>query len=199
MDGTLLLSPKPSRTRSKPNLSVSELHYKEGLHSLLVAEPMLHMKHKLGPELALHLKQVTPGHLVTLEKLWHKLISSGCQQLVLQSQQIRSALHALVSESSFLIPVGTPPIKVPVIIDDVKGHIMDCSAMMRALKNAGMPGAAHHTEVLASALKRNMVECHLLVLTPILALMQHSDAVINETARPCPLSPPLPYVPPLPP
>ena len=81
MDGSLLLSPRPTRARSKPNLSVSEVQYKEALHTLLVADPpILSLHAKLGPELAQHLKQVTPGHLVSLEKLWHKLISSGCMQ-----------------------------------------------------------------------------------------------------------------------
>ena len=95
MDGSLLLSPRVTRARTKPNLSVSEVQYKEALHALLVADPpMLDLKAKLGPELAQHLKQVTPGHLVSLEKLWYQLISSGCKQLVLQSQKIRSALHA---------------------------------------------------------------------------------------------------------
>ena len=88
---------------------------------MLVADPpMLDMQSKLGPRLAKHQKQVTPGHLVALEKLWYPLISSGCKQLVLQSQKIRSALHTLVSENSLLIADGTPPLTVPVIINDVK-------------------------------------------------------------------------------
>ena len=141
MDGSLLLSPRATRARSKSNLNVSEVQYKEALHALLVAyPPMLDLKAKLGPELAQHQKQVTPGHLVSLEKLWYPLISSGCKQLVLQSQKIRSALHTLVSENSLLIAEGTPHTKVPVVVDDVKAHIMDCASMMRAIKNEGMPG-----------------------------------------------------------
>ena len=180
MDGSLLLSPRTTRARSKPNLSVSEVQYKEALHALLVADPpMLDLKAKLGPELAQHPKQVTPGHLVSLEKLWHKLISSGCMQLVLQSQTIGSALHTLVSEHSFLIADGTPPIKVPCTIDDVKARIMDCATMLRAIKNEGMPGSRQHTSDLASALKHKMVGLHFQVLGPIIALMQHSNPVIH--------------------
>ena len=142
MDGSLLQSPRPIRARSKPNLNVSEVQYKEALHAVLVADPpMLDLKAKLGPELAQHLQQVTPGHLVSLEKLWLQLISSGCKQLVLQSRKIRSALHTLVSDNSLLIADGTPPIKVPCIIDDVEAHIIDCATMMRAINNEGMPGA----------------------------------------------------------
>ena len=128
MDGSMLLSPRPTRARTKPNLSVSEEQNKEALHALLVADPpMVDLKTNLGPVLAKHQKQVTPGHLCSLEKLWCQLISSGCKQLVLQSQKIRSALHTLVSENSFLIPYGTKSILTPVIIDDVKAHIMDLS------------------------------------------------------------------------
>ena len=136
MDGSMLLSPRPTRARTKPKLSVSEIQYKEALYALLVADPpMVDLKTKLGPVLAKHQKQVTPGHLCSLEKLWYPLISSGCKQLVLQSQKIRSALHTLVSENSLLIADGTPPFIVPVSINDVKNHIMDCAAMMRAIKN----------------------------------------------------------------
>ena len=192
MDGSLLLSPRTTRARSKPNLSVSEVQYKEALHALLVADPpMLDLKTKFGPKLAQHQKQVTPGHLVSLEKMWYKRISSGCKQLVLQSQKIGAALHKLVFENSLLIVDGTPQIKVPVIINDVKDHIMDCAAIMRAIKNEGMPGASKATSDLASALKHKMVGMHLHILGPIIALMQHSDAVMNEPAMPCPLSPPL--------
>ena len=194
MDGSLLLSPKPTRSRSKPNLNVSEVQYKEALHALLVADPpMLDLKAKLGPELAQHQKHVTPGHLVSLVKLWDLLISSGCKQLVLQSQKIRSSLHTLVSENSLLIPEGTPQIKIPVIINDVKAHIMDCAAMMRAIKNEGMPGASKATADVASALKHKMVNLHFQTLGPIIAVMQHSDAVMNEQAMPCPLSPSLSF------
>ena len=192
MDGSLLLSPRPTRARTKPNLSVSELQYKEALHALLVADPpMVDLKTKLGPVLAKHQKQVTPGHLCSLEKLWCPLISSGCKQLVLQSQKIRSALHTLVSENNFLIPDGTKSILAPVIIDDVKAHIMDCAAIMRALKNDGMQGVSKATSDLASALKHKMVGLHCQILGPIIALMEHSDVVMHE-GMPCPLSPSFP-------
>ena len=186
MDGSLLLSPRATRARSKPNLSVSELKYKEALHALLVADPpMVDLKTKLGPVLAKHQKQVSPGHLCSLEKLWYPLISSGCKQLVLQSQKIRSALHTLVAENSFLIRDGTPAVLVPVIIDDVKAHIMDCAVVMRALKNDGMQGVSKATSDLASALKHKMVGLHCQILSPIIALMEHSDVVMHE-GMPCP-------------
>ena len=83
MDGSVLLSPRHTRSRTRPNLNVSEMQYKEALYAVLVADPLiLDLKAKLGPELAEHQKQVTPGHLCSLEKLWNLLISSGCQQLV---------------------------------------------------------------------------------------------------------------------
>ena len=100
-------------------------------------------------------------------------------------------MHALVSENSLLIAEGTPPIKVPVIVDDVTGHIMDCASMMRAIKNDGMPGVSKATSALASALKHKMVGLHFQKLAPIIALMQHSDVVTNEPTMPCPLSTPL--------
>ena len=87
------------RARSKPNLLVSDGQYKDAFHSLLVADPpMLDLQKKMGPVLVKHPKQVTPGHLVSLEQLWYQLISSGCKQLVLQSIKISSALHRLVCE-----------------------------------------------------------------------------------------------------
>ena len=169
MDGSGLLSPRTIRSRTKPNLAVSEMQYKDALHALLVADPpILHMQAKLGPELAKHQKQVTPGHLCSLEKLWYPLTSSGCQQLVLQSQKIRAALHTLVCENSLLIADGTPKIKVPCIIDDVNTHIMDCATMMRAMKNDGMPGISSATCDLASALKHKMVGSHWQILVPSL-------------------------------
>ena len=128
-----------------PNLQVTEEQYKDALHALLVAEPpLLDMRSKLGPVFAKHLKQVTPGHLVSLEKLWYQLINKGCKQLVLQSNKIKLALFKLVHENSVLIPSGTLPVLTPVIVDDVKQHIMDCAAIMRALKNEGMSGARHY-------------------------------------------------------
>ena len=184
--------PRPTRARTKPNLRVSGVQYKEALHALLLADPpMVDLKTKLGPVFAKHKKQVTPGHLCSLEKLWCPLISSGCKQLVLQSQKIRSALHTLVSENRFLIPDGTPAVVAPVIIDDVKAHIMDCAAIMRALKNDGMQGVSKATSDLASALKHKMVGLHCQILGPIIALMEHSDVVMHEPGMPCPLSPSL--------
>ena len=201
MDGFVLLSPRCTRARSKPNLSVSEKKYKEALHAVFVADPpIMDLKNKLGPMLVKHPKQVTPGHLVSLEQLWYQLISSGCKQLVLQSIKISSALHALVCENSLLLPADTPPIKIPCIIADVKAHIMDCATLMRAIKNEGMPGSSKTNSDMASALKHKMVGLHLQVLSPIIALMEHSDAVMNEPAMPCPLSPPWPSsIPQLPP
>ena len=64
------LQSKVTRSRTKPNLQVTEEQYKDALHALLVAEPpLLDMKSKLGPGLAKHVKQVTPGHLVSLEEI----------------------------------------------------------------------------------------------------------------------------------
>ena len=201
MDGSLLLSPKHTRARSKPNLSASEMQYTQAVHALLVANPpLVHLKAKLGPQLAQHPKQVTPGHLVSLEKLWYGLINCGCQSLVLQSQKIRSALHTLVSENSSLIADGTHVLKIPVIIDQVKSHIMESACMMKAMKNQGMPGTSKAISDLASSLKHKMVGMRMQVLSPILGLMQHSAAVMNEPSMPCPLSPPLPWpIPKLPP
>ena len=44
------------------------------------------------------------------------------------------SLHSLVCESSLLIQVGTKHLLVPVITDEVKQHIMECAAVMRALQ-----------------------------------------------------------------
>ena len=115
------MQPKASRARSKPNLQVSLDQYKEALHGLLVAEPpLLDMRSKLGPTLAKHQAQVTPGHLVSFEKLWYPLINNGCNQLVLQSNKIQHALQLLVHENSLLIQAGTPSIVVPCFMNDVK-------------------------------------------------------------------------------
>ena len=156
----------------------------------MAAPPMVDLKTRLGPQLAKHQKQVTPGHLVSLEKFWHPLINNGCQQLVLQSQKIRSALHQLVHENSLLIREGTPQVAVPCIIDDVKQHIMHCASMMRGLKNAGMPGCSIAICAIASALKHKMVVgVHWQILGPIIEKIEFSDAVMNEPGMPCPLSP----------
>ena len=185
-----LQSPKITRSRTKPNLQVTEEQYKDALHALLVAEPpLLDMRSKLGPVLAKHVKQVTPGQLVSLEKLWYQLINKGCKQLVLQSNKIKIALFKLVHENSLLILPGTLPVLIPVIVDDVKQHIMDCAAIMRALKNEGMSGARHYN--VAAGLKNKMVGVHMQVLGPILQNMEFSDLVLMEPGMPCPLSPPI--------
>ena len=185
-----LQSPKITRSRTKPNLQVTEEQYKDALHALLVAEPpLLDMRSKLGPVLATHVKQVTPGHLVSLQKLWYQLINKGCKQLVLQSNKIKLALFKLVHENSVLILSGTLPVLIPVIVDDVKQHIMDCAAIMRALKNEGMSGARHYN--VAAGLKNKMVGVHMQVLGPILQEMEFSDLVLMEPGMPCPLSPPI--------
>ena len=139
------LQSRVTRSRTTPNLQVTEDQYKDALHALLVAEaPLLDMKTKLGPHLAEKRKQVTPGHLVSLEKLWYPLINAGCTQLVLQSNKIKLALFKFVNENSFLIQPGTPPTLIPVIINDVKQFIMYSATGMRALKNDGR-GNAHAT------------------------------------------------------
>ena len=178
-----------TRSRTKPNLQVTEEQYKDALYALLVAQPpLLDMRSKLGPILAKHVKQVTPGHLVSLEKLWHPLINNGCKQLVLQSLKIKLALFKLVHENSLLIQAGTPPVLIPCIVDDVRQHIMDCASGMRALKNGGMQGGDYHAG-LASVLKSKMVGVHMPVLGPILKLMELSENVVMEPGSPCPLSP----------
>ena len=187
-----LQSPKVTRSRTKPNLQVTEEQYKDALHALLVAEPpLLDMRSKLGPVLAKHVKQVTPGQLVSLEKLWYQLINKGCNQLVLQSNKIKIALFKLVHENSLLILPGTLPVLIPVIVDDVKQHIMDCAAIMRALKNEGMSGARHYN--VAAGLKNKMVGVHMQVLGPILQTMEFSDLVLMEPGMPCPLSHPIDF------
>ena len=67
-----LQSPRMGRARTRPNLQVTQGQYMDALARLFVAEaPVLDMRSKLGPTLAKHPKQVTPGHLVSLEKLWY--------------------------------------------------------------------------------------------------------------------------------
>ena len=170
MDG--LQSPRLKRARSTPNLNVSGAQYKEALHALLLADPpVCTLMAKLGPVLARHPKHVAPGHIVALEKLWYPLISSGCKQLVLQSQKIRAALHELVSVNNLLIEPGTHPLQVPVVINDVTSHIMECAIVMRAIKNEGMSGVSKATSDLASALKHKMVGLHFQKLAPIISLL----------------------------
>ena len=189
-----LQSPRITRSRTKPNLQVTEAEYKDSLHALLVAEPpLLDLRSKLGPQLAKHVKQVTPGHLVSLQKLWYQLIKVGCKQLVLQSNKIKSSLFALVHENSLLIQPGTLPVMIPVIIEDAKQHIMDCASLMRSLKNEGMNGARHYN--LSAGLKHKMFGVHMQVLGPILQQMEFADLVLVPDSTvidmaPIPLLPP---------
>ena len=172
-----LQSPRITRSRTKPNLQVTEAEYKDSLHALLVAEPpLLDLRSKLGPQLAKHVKQVTPGHLVSLQKLWYQLIKVGCKQLVLQSNKIKCALFALVHENSLLIQPGTLPVMIPVIIEDAKQHIMDCASLMRSLKNEDMKGARRYN--LSAGLKHKMFGVHMQVLGPILQQMEFADLVL---------------------
>ena len=116
---------------------------------------MMDIKNKLGPILAKHQKQVTPGHLVSLKKLRVPLIKIGCNQLVLQSKKISVGLMQLVQENSLLIAEGTSSIQLPCVVDDAREHIMACAAGMRALKNEGLAGASTYTGM-ASALKNKI-------------------------------------------
>ena len=170
-------SPRLTRSRTKPNLQVTEAEYKGSLYALLVAEPpLLDLRSKLGPHLAKHAKQVTPGHLVSLQKLWHHLIKVGCKQLVLQSNKIKASLFALVHENSVLIQPGTVPVMIPVIIDDVKQHIMECASLMRSLKNDDVRSTRHYS--LAAGLKHKMFGVHMQHLGPILQQMDFSELVL---------------------
>jgi hypothetical protein len=126
--------------------------------------------------LAKHAKQVTPGHLVSLQKLWYHLIRVGCKQLVLQSNKIKSSLFQLVHENSVLIQPGTVPVMIPVIIDDVKQHIMECASLMRSLKNDGVRSTRHYS--LAAGLKHTMFGVHMQHLGPILQQMDFSELVL---------------------
>ena len=48
-----LQSPKITRSRTKPNLQVTEEQYKDALHALLVAEPpLLDMRNKFGSSIS---------------------------------------------------------------------------------------------------------------------------------------------------
>ena len=124
-----------SKKRSRPNLQVPAEQYKAAFYELLViTPPVLDMKHKLGPLLCAHVKQVTPGHLMAISRAWMPLIDGGCANLVLQSNKIQATLHELVAENSVRISGDTKPVMVPVVIDEVRTHIMQCATMMRALK-----------------------------------------------------------------
>ena len=143
----------------------------------MVAEPpVLDLRSKLGPHLAKHPKQVTPGHLVSLQKLWYHLIRVGCKQLVLQSNKIKSSLFQLVHENNVLLQPGTAPLMIPVIIDDVKQHIMECASLMRSLKNDSVGSTRHYS--LAAGLKHKMFGVHMQHLAPILQQMDFSELVL---------------------
>ena len=122
--------------RGRANLLVTDVQYKHALYECLVADPpLLDMRSKLGPRLCAHVKQVEPGHLMAVQKAWMPLINNGCKNLVLQSKKISSALHSLALENSLLIQAGGPlSLIVPVVVIDVKEHIMACAMMMRAFK-----------------------------------------------------------------
>ena len=143
----------------------------------MVAEPpLLDLRSKLGPHLAKHPKQVTPGHLVSLQKLWIHLIRVGCKQLVLQSNKIKSSLFQLVHENNVLLQPGTAPLMSPAIIDDVKQHIMECASLMRSLKNDSVGSTRHYS--LAAGLKHKMFGVHMQHLAPILHQMDFSELVL---------------------
>ena len=127
---------KVTRFRARPNLSVPQEHYTLALHDFLVVQPpLLDMYSKLGPVLAKHPKQVTPGMMASLHKFWSHAIDYGCKNLVLQSNKIKAGLFKLHHQLPMLIKEGTPAIKIPVITDDVTMHIMHCASCMRDLKN----------------------------------------------------------------
>ena len=131
------------------------------------------MRSKLGPQLSTHVKQVDPGHLMAMHKTWMPLIDSGCNNLVLQRYKIWHALHSLANENSILIQADTTPFIVPVVVDAVKQHIMDCTAMMRAMMRAlnnegwqyNLVGISKpmHT---SSSVKSKLIEAHLAILGP---------------------------------
>ena len=79
---------KSVRKRGTANLSVTDHQYKEALYQALVNDPpIIDMRHKLGPKLCQHVKQVEPSHLISLHKAWMSWISLGCKNLVLQSNK----------------------------------------------------------------------------------------------------------------
>ena len=84
---------------------------------------------------------------------------------------------------------GALHLLIPVIIDDVKQHIVDCATVMRAFKNEEMSVPRCHG--LASGLKNRMVNMHMPVLEPILQHMEFSDIVVMEPGMACPMSPPI--------
>ena len=66
--------------------------------------------------------------------------------------------------------------QIPVIINDVKQHIMDCAAAMRAHENKGMYGGSGYKD-LASGLKNKMVGMHMQVFL--------TNIKTNGILRPC--------------
>ena len=80
---------KSVRKRGTANLSVTDHQYKEALYEALVNDPpIIDMRHKLGPKLCQHVKQVEPSHLISLHKAWMSWINLGCKNLVLQSKKM---------------------------------------------------------------------------------------------------------------
>ena len=64
----------------------------------MLAQPVLDMKAKLGPNLVSHVKQVTPGALLAVHKIFMPLNQSGCGHLVLQSKKVLVSLHTTVAQ-----------------------------------------------------------------------------------------------------
>ena len=132
------LQPKfPLQTkRSRANLQVTGMQYKDALYELLVDDPpVLGTRSKLGPGLCSHVRQMLPGHLMAMQKVWMPFINMGCKKMVLQSKQIRCSLHSLVGELNLFIYPDTKSLLVLVIIDEGSQHIMQCATTMRALTN----------------------------------------------------------------
>jgi hypothetical protein len=82
----------------------------------------------------------------------------------------------LVHENSVLLQPGTAPLMIPVIIDDVKQHIMECASLMRSLKNDSVGSTRHYS--LAAGLKHKMFGVHMQHLAPILHQMDFSELVL---------------------
>ena len=141
---------------------------------------------------------------MAIHKAWMPLIESGCSNLILRSKKIKVALHSLVAENSLLITVGTRLVVVPIIIDDVWKHIMECACLMRALKNEGFQ---YRVADIAKpyynscSCKSKLNGMHLATLGPILKAMDFSEVVLLDLETACPMSPRLSFleVPMLPP
>jgi hypothetical protein len=82
----------------------------------------------------------------------------------------------LVHENNVLLQPGTAPLMIPVIIDDVKQHIMECASLMRSLKNDSVGSTRHYS--LAAGLKHKMFGVHMQHLAPILHQMDFSELVL---------------------